>query len=41
MHIPLAPAQAAADKGTPPSMSTPMASAAVAMVIQHLQLDAA
>ena len=41
MHIPRAPAQAAADKGTPPSMSTPMASAAVAMVIQHLQLDAA
>ncbi|MAI31432.1 MAG: pyroglutamyl-peptidase I [Rubripirellula sp.] len=41
LHIPLAPAQAAADKGSPPSMSTPMASAAVAMVIQHLQADAA
>jgi len=40
LHIPLAPAQAAADKGSPASMSTPMASAAVAMVIQHLQADA-
>ncbi|MDA7878552.1 pyroglutamyl-peptidase I, partial [bacterium] len=39
LHIPLAPAQAAADKGTPASMSTPMASAAVAMVIQQLRAD--
>ena len=41
LHIPLAPAQSAADKGTPPSMSTPMASAAVALVIQNLQVDPA
>ena len=41
LHIPLAPAQAAADKGNPASMSTPMASAAVAMVIQHLQAELA
>ncbi len=40
VHIPLAPAQAAADKSSLASMSTPMASAAVAMVIQHLQADA-
>ena len=39
LHFPLAPAHAAADKGTPASMSTPMASAAVAMVIQQLRAD--
>ena len=41
LHIPLAPSQAASDKGSPASMSTPMASAAVAMVIQNLQANAA
>ena len=40
LHIPLSPAQAAADKGSPASMSTPMASAAVAIVMQHLQTNA-
>ena len=41
IHIPLAPSQAAADKGTPASMSTPMSSAAVAMLIQQMQSDPA
>ncbi len=36
VHVPLAPAQAAKDPTRPASMSTPMASAAVAMVIQQL-----
>ncbi|MEM8666826.1 MAG: pyroglutamyl-peptidase I [Planctomycetota bacterium] len=37
MHIPLAPAQAAADKSKLASMSTPMSSAAVAMVIEKIR----
>jgi len=36
VHIPLAPSQAAKDPSRPASMSTPMASAAIAMVIQQL-----
>lgn len=36
VHIPLAPGQAAKDSARPASMSTPMASAAVAIVIQQL-----
>ena len=36
VHIPLAPAQASKDPARPASMSTPMASAAVAIVIQQL-----
>jgi pyroglutamyl-peptidase len=36
VHIPLAPSQAAKDPARPASMSTPMASAAVAMVMQQL-----
>ena len=36
VHLPLAPAQAAKDVARPPSMSTPMASAAVALVIRQL-----
>lgn len=37
VHIPLAPAQAAKDSGRLASLSTPMASAAVAMVIEQLR----
>jgi len=36
IHVPLAPSQAAKDASRPASMSTPMASAAVAMVVQQL-----
>jgi pyroglutamyl-peptidase len=36
VHLPLAPCQSAKDPARPASMSTPMASAAVAMVIQQL-----
>lgn len=36
MHLPLAPAQAVKDDSHPASMSTPMASAAIAMLIQQL-----
>ena len=36
LHLPLAPAQAARDVSLPASMSTPMTSAAVAMVMEHL-----
>jgi pyroglutamyl-peptidase len=36
IHLPLAPAQSAKDPARPASMSTPMASAAVAIVIQQL-----
>lgn len=36
VHLPLAPLQAAKDPARPASMSTPMASAAIAMVIQQL-----
>ncbi len=37
LHIPLSPAQAAKDAGRLPSMSTPMASAAVAMIMERLR----
>lgn len=37
LHLPLSPAQAAKDSGRLPSMSTPMVSAAIAIVIQKLQ----
>ena len=37
MHVPLAPAQVAADKSNLASMSTPMCSAAIAMVIEQLR----
>ena len=37
LHLPLSPAQAAHDSGRLPSMSTPMASAAVAMIIEKLR----
>ncbi len=40
VHIPLAPAQAARDGGHPASMSTPMASAAVAIILEQLRLAA-
>ena len=40
LHIPLSPGQAAVDKGRPASMSTPMASAAVAMVLEQLRTHA-
>lgn len=38
LHLPLSPAQAAKDGGHLPSMSTPMASAAVAMVMERLRM---
>lgn len=37
VHIPLSPRQAACDPGRPASMSTPMASAAIAMVVEQLR----
>jgi pyroglutamyl-peptidase len=40
VHIPLAPAQAAKDSGRLASISTPMASAAVAMVMEQLRSQA-
>jgi pyroglutamyl-peptidase len=36
LHIPLAPSQAAGDPSRPASLSTPMASAGIAMVIEQL-----
>jgi len=39
VHIPLSPAQAAHDVGHPASMSTPMASAAVAIVLEQLRSE--
>ncbi len=36
VHLPLAPLQAAKDKNPPASMSSPMAGAAIAMIMQHL-----
>ncbi|MDE0866374.1 MAG: pyroglutamyl-peptidase I [Rubripirellula sp.] len=39
LHIPLSPGQATIDKGKPASMSTPMASAAVAMVLEQLRTN--
>ncbi len=41
VHLPLAPAQAARDGGHLASMSTPMASAAVAMILEQLRSEAA
>jgi pyroglutamyl-peptidase len=41
VHIPLSPAQAAHDKGRLASMSTPMASAAVAIIVEQLRVTAA
>ncbi len=38
VHIPLAPAQAAQDSGRLASMSTPMAAAAIALIIDQLEL---
>ncbi len=40
VHIPLAPAQAARDSGRLASISTPMASAAIALIIEQLRADA-
>jgi pyroglutamyl-peptidase len=40
VHIPLSPAQAAIDTGRLASISTPMASAAVAMILEQLRTDA-
>jgi pyroglutamyl-peptidase len=40
VHIPLSPAQAARDSGRLASMSTPMASAAVAMIMEQLKAKA-
>jgi len=40
LHIPLSPGQAAVDKSKPASMSTPMASAAVVMVLEQLRIKA-
>jgi pyroglutamyl-peptidase len=40
VHIPLAPAQAAHDRGRLPSMSTPMSSAAVAIIVEQLRVSA-
>ncbi len=37
LHLPLSPAQAAKDAGRLPSMSTPMASAAVAIIMERLR----
>ncbi|MFK8115585.1 MAG: pyroglutamyl-peptidase I [Rubripirellula sp.] len=37
LHIPLSPSQAAGDPARLASMSTPMASAAIAMVMEHLR----
>lgn len=39
VHIPLSPAQAARDGGRLASMSTPMASAAVAIIMEQLRCD--
>ncbi len=41
VHIPLSPGQAAVDSGKPASLSTPMSSAAVAMVLQQLRTSVA
>jgi pyroglutamyl-peptidase len=40
VHLPLSPAQAARDSGRLASMSTPMASAAVAMILEQLKVQA-
>lgn len=40
VHIPLSPAQAARDTARLASLSTPMASAAVAMILEQLRTDA-
>lgn len=40
VHIPLAPAQAARDSGRLASLSTPMASAAIAIVMEQLRAEA-
>lgn len=40
VHVPLSPAQAARDSGRLASMSTPMASAAVAIIIEQLRTTA-
>ena len=39
VHIPLSPAQAARDKGRLASLSTPMASAAVAIILEQLRVE--
>lgn len=41
VHVPLAPAQSARDSGRLASMSTPMASAAIAMIMEQIRSDAA
>ncbi len=39
VHVPLSPAQAARDHGRLASMSTPMASAAVAMILEQIRVE--
>ncbi|MGI9474384.1 MAG: pyroglutamyl-peptidase I [Rubripirellula sp.] len=41
VHIPLSPGQAAVDIGKPASISTPMSSAAIAMVLEQLRSNVA
>ena len=41
VHVPLSPGQAAVDQGSPASISTPMSSAAIAMVLEQLRSNVA